>query len=136
MKELTDGSISEVKDGRILIEPHMKSAGISNGSDVLIIRSRSGFLRVIPLESEFTTQVRVSLDLNAFTQASRLVYEKIRKSEIKLLHSTGFCPMEDSCIWEGYFNISKKDNIEEFVEWLRAMDVVLAVELIYLTKNE
>ena len=134
MKELTDGSISEIRDGQISIESHMKSAGMKNGADVLIIRSRSGFLRVIPFDSGHITQVRVSLDLDSFTQASRALYERIRNSEIRLLHSTGFCPLEDSCIWEGYFNIEKKENIEEFVEWLRSMDVVLEVETLYLTK--
>ncbi len=136
MKELTEGSISQVEDGRILIEPHLESTGITNGSEVLIIRSRSGFLRVIPLEIGYTAQVRVSLDLNAFTQASRAVYEKIRNSQVRLLHSTGFCPLEDSCIWEGYFHISEKNNIEEFVSWLREMDVVYEVELIYLTTQK
>ena len=136
MKELTDGSISEIRDGLISIEPHMKSASMKNGSDVLIIRSRSGFLRVIPFDSGHIAQVRVSLDLDAFTQASRAVYEQIRNSDIRLLHSTGFCPLEDSCIWEGYFNIEQKENIEVFVEWLRSMDVVLEVEILYLTKIE
>ncbi len=136
MKEVTDGSISEIRDGQISIEPHMKSAGMENGTDVLIIRSRSGFLRVIPVDLGFIAQVRVSLDLDAFTQASRALYERIRNSEIRLLHSTGFCPLEDSCIWEGYFNIEKKENIEEFVEWLRSLDVVLEVEILYLTKME
>jgi hypothetical protein len=133
MKRLTEGSISSVQDGKISVEEYMKSAGIPEGSDVLIIRSRSGFLRVIPVHEGLAFQVRVSLDLASFTQTSRLLYETIRNMNLKLLHSTGFCPFEDSCIWEGYFLVEKRDNIEEFVEWLRGLEVVLEVDLVTLT---
>lgn len=132
MKELTSGSISTVTDGAISIQAHQMASGIENGSHVLIVRSRSGFLRVIPLDDGYTVQVRASLNLNAFTQASREVYEKIRKSGLRLLHSTGFCPLEESCIWEGYFHVSEKSKVEEFVAWLRKLDVVFEVEAIYL----
>ena len=133
MKRLTEGSISLVQDGMISIREHQKSAEIFDGSDVLIIRSRSGFLRVIPVHDGLAFQVRVSLDLASFTQTSRLLYKTIRNMNLKLLHSTGFCPFEDSCIWEGYFLVEKRDNIEEFVKWLRGLKVVLEVNLITLT---
>ena len=132
MKELTSGSISIVTEGAISIQAHQKASGIENGSHVLIVRSRSGFLRVIPLDDGYTVQVRASLNLNAFTQASREVYEKIRKTGLRLLHSTGFCPLEESCIWEGYFHVSERSKVEEFVAWLRKLDVVFEVEAIYL----
>ena len=89
-------------------------------------------MRVIPLDDGYTVQVRASLNLNAFTQASREVYEKIRKTGLRLLHSTGFCPLEESCIWEGYFHVSERSKVEEFVAWLRKLDVVFEVEAIYL----
>ncbi len=133
MKRLTEGSISQVQDGKISIKEHQDSAEVPDGSDVLIIRSRSGFLRVIPVQDGLAFQVRVSLDLASFTQTSRLLYETIRNMNLKLLHSTGFCPFEDSCIWEGYFLVGKRDNIEEFVEWLRGLEVVLEVDLVSLT---
>ncbi|MCK5152254.1 MAG: hypothetical protein KAQ65_10445 [Candidatus Thorarchaeota archaeon] len=135
MKRLTEGSISLVQDGKISIEEHQKSADIPDGSDVLVIRSRSGFLRIIPVHDGLAFQVRVSLDLASFTQTSRLLYETIRNMNLKLLHSTGFCPFEDEnyCIWEGYFLSQDRDNIEEFVEWLRGLEVVLEVDLVTLT---
>ncbi|MHA1906241.1 MAG: hypothetical protein ACW98Y_03025 [Candidatus Thorarchaeota archaeon] len=133
MKRLTEGSISSVQDGKISIKEHQQNAAILDGSDVLIIRSRSGFLRVIPVHDGLAFHVRVSLDLASFTQTSRLLYETIRNMNLKLLHSTGFCPFEDSCIWEGYFLVEKRDNIEEFVEWLRGLEVVLEVDLVTLT---
>jgi hypothetical protein len=128
MKELTSGSISIVTDGAISIRAHQEASGIENGSYVLIIRSRSGFLRVIPLEDGYTVQVRASLSLSAFAHASRKLYEQIRKAGLRLLHSTGFCPLEDSCIWEGYFHVRERSKVEEFVTWLHELDVVLEAE--------
>ncbi len=132
MKELTSGSISVVTEGAISIQAHQKASRIENGSHVLIVRSRSGFLRVIPLDNGYTVQVRASLNLNAFAQASREVYEQIRTTGLRLLHSTGFCPLEESCIWEGYFHVREKSKVEEFVAWLHKLDVVLDVEAIYI----
>ena len=133
MKRLTEGSISLVQDGKISIEEHQKSADIPDGSDVLVIRSRSGFLRVIPVHDGLAFQVRVSLDLSSFTQTSRLLYETIRNMNLRLLHSTGFCPFPRDCKWEGFFLVKDRDNIEEFIEWLRGLEVVLEVDLVTLT---
>ena len=135
MKRITEGSLSEITDGAIQIERHLGQSGLENGSRVLIIQSRSGILRVIPLVSDIVAQVRISLDLESFTIASRNVYDKIKNSQMRLLHSTGFCPLEDSCIWEGYFNLPQKNKIEEFVEWLRKMEVVREVHIDYLDTN-
>jgi len=132
MKKLTEGSVTKVEGGKISIVEHQESAAMPDEADVLIIRSRSGFLRVIPVSNGSTFQIRVSLDLTSFTQTSKTLYETIRKKNLKLLHSTGFCPFEDSCIWEGYFLVANRDNIEEFVSWLRGLEVVLEVEMISL----
>ncbi len=136
MKQLTEGSVSKITDGMISIKQHLNAIGLQDKSEVLIIRSRSGFLRVIPIISNFTVHVRVSLDLGSFTEASHILYARIRQSDIRLLHSTGFCPLEDSCLWEGYFAIQDKDKIEEFIAWLRSLDVVHEVETVYLTGDE
>ena len=133
MKKLTEGSVTQVDDGKISILEHQESALIPDGTNVLVIRSRSGFLRVIPVSQGFTYHVRVSLDLDSFTQTSRTLYETIRKKNLKLLHSTGFCPFEDSCIWEGYFLVPKRDNIEEFISWLRGLEVILDVQSLLLS---
>ncbi|MDF1538067.1 MAG: hypothetical protein P1Q69_04110 [Candidatus Thorarchaeota archaeon] len=132
MKKLTEGSVTQVESGNISIVEHQESAAIPDGTKVLIIRSRSGFLRVIPVRDGSTYHVRVSLDLASFTQTSKTLYETIRKMNMKLLHSTGFCPFEDSCIWEGYFLVADRDNIEEFISWLRGLEVVLEVEMVPL----
>lgn len=132
MKKLTDGSVTKVEGGKISIVEHQESAKIPDGTNVLVIRSRSGFLRVIPVSKGSAYQVRVSLELASFTQTSKTLYETIRKMNMKLLHSTGFCPFEDSCIWEGYFLVTNRNNIEEFVRWLRGLEVVLEVEMVPL----
>jgi ACT domain-containing protein len=133
---ITEGSLSEIEDGMIYVGDHLGQSELENGSKVLIIQSRSGILRIIPLVDEIVGQVRVSLELNSFTGASRQVYDRIKNSDIRLLHSTGFCPLEESCIWEGYFNVSDKAKLESFVDWLRNMEMVLNVEIVYLRMGE
>ncbi len=135
MKRITEGSLSEIKNGTIQIENHLGQSGLENGAKVLIIQSRSGILRVIPLVDDIVAHVRLALELDAFTTASRKVYDKIKNSEVRLLHSTGFCPLEESCVWEGYFGISEKVKIESFMDWLSKLDMVIDTDVAYLKMN-
>ncbi|MFW9907090.1 MAG: hypothetical protein ACFFEF_00835 [Candidatus Thorarchaeota archaeon] len=136
MKELTEGSISRVINGMISIRDFQESVNIQDGSVVLIVRSRSGFLRVIPISGGSACHVRVSLDLTSFTSTSRMLYDTIREMDLRLLHSTGFCPFENVCIWEGYFLVKERSNIEEFIKWLRGLNVVLEIEILPLMEKE
>ncbi len=132
LKILTHGSISLIKDGRVSITGHQETLGLLDDSYALIISSRSKFLRIITLPSEVAVMIRVSIDLESFTETARILYSEVKNRSIQILHSTGFCPLKDYCLWECYFTSVERNKVEEFIEWIRGLDAVQEAEIIYL----
>jgi hypothetical protein len=129
---LTDGVVSRVKDGMISIKTHQQSTGMTDGTSVLLIRSKSNFLRVLPVRDEVIAKVCISLKLESFVEMSKDLYEQVKQLGIHLIHSTGFCPMATECLWEGYFGDNRRDKIEDLANWLRARDSVHEVSVLIL----
>lgn len=132
MNRLTEGRVSVVKDGSIRIKGFSVDLQIKNGTHVLVIGTHSGFLRIIPIESENIAHVRVVMTLEGFRDTAKIIFDKLRKLKIALVHSTGFCPREEDCVWEGYFSVEERDKIEEFFAWIDTLDPVMNSEIIYL----
>ncbi|MHA1577065.1 MAG: hypothetical protein ACTSU3_06860 [Candidatus Thorarchaeota archaeon] len=132
LKKLTHGSISLIKDGRVSITGHQETLGLLDDSYALIISSRSKFLRIITLPSEVAVMIRVSIDLESFTETARILYSEVKNRSIQILHSTGFCPLKDYCLWECYFTSVERNKVEEFIEWIRDLDAVQEAEIVYL----
>ena len=132
LKKLTHGSISLIKDGGIKITGHQETLSLLDESHALIISSRSKFLRVIPIPSEIAVMIRVSIDLESFTETARILYSEVKNRDIQILHSTGFCPLKDHCLWECYFTANERNKVEKFIEWIRDLKAVQEAEITYL----
>ena len=132
MKRLTEGIVSVVEDGKITIGSIQDVVEIKDGSRVLVIGTKGKFLRIIPIHDSDIMLVRVNMLLNAFSETAREIFTSIKDRKMKLLHSTGLCPMKEFCVWEGYFHADNPDKIEEFTDWVKSMDSVLEVEFIHL----
>ncbi len=133
LKTLTKGKVTRVEEGKLLLGDFGLEMGINDSTPVLVIGTRSHFLRVIGLDRELVVLIRVSFSLEGFTESAKEVFSEIKKRSMDMVHSTGFCPLEDSCIWEGYFSVETNHKIEEFANWIRSHASVLDVESDYLT---
>ncbi len=132
MKKLTEGMVSVVEDGKIAIGKIQDVVEIKDGSRVLVIGTKGKFLRILPIFDSDIMIVRVNMLLNAFSETAREIFTSIKDRKMKLMHSTGLCPMKEFCVWEGYFQADNRDMIEEFTEWVKSIDSVLEVERIHL----
>ncbi len=132
MKRMTEGIVSLMESTRVNIGNLCSVVGLHDGAPVLVIATRSNFLRLIPISTRHVAQIRVSFDQNLFRQAARVVLSEIRQRELQMVHSTGFCPLKDCCIWEGYFALTTKENIDEILSWIKKQDGVLDAEVQYL----
>ncbi|NWF96795.1 MAG: hypothetical protein HXY34_11695 [Candidatus Thorarchaeota archaeon] len=133
LKELTEGLVSLVRGCSIDLKHLGSTVGLTDGSPVLIVATKSGFLRVIPVASRHIAQIRIAFTLSRFRHSAHSLLSLIRGREMQMVHSTGFCPMHDRCIWEGYFLAGERDKIEELCALVRKMDDVLGVEVTYLS---
>ncbi|TFF92318.1 hypothetical protein EU545_01270 [Candidatus Thorarchaeota archaeon] len=133
LKTLTRGTVTTFDNGHLRLGSFARKMGIADGDPVLVIGTKSRFLRVIGVESNLVVLIRVSYALEGFSDSAREVFTEIKNRSIEMVHSTGFCPLEDSCIWEGYFSPETKDKIEKFASWIRSRHSVLGVETEYLT---
>ncbi|TFG10903.1 hypothetical protein EU538_00410 [Candidatus Thorarchaeota archaeon] len=133
LKTLTKGRLTEVRDGHLLLGSFASDMDIDDGSSVLVIGTKSRFLRVIGVDRDLVVLIRVSFSLEGFTESAKEVFSEIKSRSIAMVHSTGFCPFEDSCVWEGYFSPEPKDNIEELARWIEKRPSVLGVEIERLT---
>ncbi len=127
MKSLTDATVTRLKDGSIHLKGLEKSIGLDTNGYVLLIGTASKFIRVLPLQKDRAILVRVSFAIDEFPKIAREVLRRLKALDLKLIHSTGFCPLETECIWEGYFEYESQRKIDEFVEWLRGQEVVYDV---------
>ena len=132
MIRLTEGSISTVDNGTIDISAVKDYISLEEGATVLVIGTRSRFIRVIPIKEKQIALIRLRMDLEGFADIGRMIFQSIRNRSLELVHSTGFCPIKDECYYEGYFTVGQRDNIEEFVAWVRTLASILHVELAYL----
>ncbi|MHA2360943.1 MAG: hypothetical protein ACXAB6_03330 [Candidatus Thorarchaeota archaeon] len=132
MKKLTEGIVSVVENGTIAIRKIQDVVEIKDGSRVLVIGTKGKFLRILPIHDSDVMLVRVNMLLNAFSETAREIFTSIKERKMKLLHSTGLCPMKEFCVWDGYFQADNQEKIEEFTEWVKSMESVLEVEFIHL----
>lgn len=79
--------------------------------------------------------VRVAMDLESFTETARTLYSEVKQRDIEILHSTGFCPFDEYCLWESYFSADDHNKIEEFINWIRGLKPVQELEITYLRKD-
>ncbi|TXT57648.1 MAG: hypothetical protein BAJATHORv1_10351 [Candidatus Thorarchaeota archaeon] len=136
MKHLTESIMSSVENQSIGIRDISDWLGIVDGQKVLVIGTRSEFLRIYPIAESEVVLVRVALTLEGFRTSARTIIDKMRTIDLHLIHSTGFCPLQDYCVWEGYFAISLRDKIEEFSDWVREQSPVIDIELKYLSSEQ
>ncbi|MHA1960159.1 MAG: hypothetical protein ACW99U_08015 [Candidatus Thorarchaeota archaeon] len=129
---LTEGVVTEVNNGMVDIARLLSSAGFKDGSRVLVVSTKSGFLRVIPVSTREISLIRMRLALSGFPDNGRYVFEEMKKRGLEIVHSTGFCPISEECFYEGYFLTRQRNKIEEFSEWLEGLDSMLSVEVSYL----
>lgn len=132
MKELTKGILSTVTDGKIDLGELQNDVDIKEGESILLIGTRSKFIRLIPIEAPEIALLRVCITIDSFEDASRLLLTRMRELKLRLIHSTGFCPLSDRCIWEGYFSGFPEKKMEEFRAWLDKLDMVLETDLHHL----
>ncbi|MBS3793877.1 MAG: hypothetical protein KGY80_03225 [Candidatus Thorarchaeota archaeon] len=132
MKELTKGILSTVTDGKIDLGELQSDVDIKEGESILLIGTRSKFIRLIPIEAPEIALLRVYITIDSFEDASRLLLTRMRELKLRLIHSTGFCPLSDRCIWEGYFSGFPEKKMEEFRAWLDKLDMVLETDLHHL----
>ena len=135
LRKLTNGTISFVDKGRISIIEHQQNNDYSDESNVLIISSKSKFLRVIPVPEGPVLMIRVALDLESFTDTARALYSEVKQRGIQILHSTGYCPFDEYCLWESYFSAEHQKKIEEFINWIRELKPVQDIEITYFKKE-
>ncbi|MBD3406680.1 MAG: hypothetical protein GF411_11245 [Candidatus Lokiarchaeota archaeon] len=136
MKHLTESVISLVDSQSIDIKGIGDFTGFTDQQKVLVIGTRSEFLRVYRVKESEVVLLRVALTLDGFRTSARSIIEKMRNIDLHLIHSTGFCPLRDYCVWEGYFEISLREKIEVFHAWVREQPSVIDIELKYLTSNK
>jgi len=132
VKELTKGILSTVTDGKIDLGELQNDVDIKEGESILLIGTRSKFIRLIPIEAPEIALLRVCITIDSFEDASRLLLKRMRELKLRLIHSTGFCPLSDRCIWEGYFSGFPEKKMEEFRAWLDKLDMVLETDLHHL----
>jgi hypothetical protein len=132
VKELTKGILSTVTDGKIDLGELQNDVDIKEGESILLIGTRSKFIRLIPIEAPEIALLRVCITIDSFEDASRLLLTRMRELKLRLIHSTGFCPLSDRCIWEGYFSGFPEKKMEEFRAWLDKLDMVLETDLHHL----
>ncbi|UCE09825.1 MAG: hypothetical protein JSW61_12760 [Candidatus Thorarchaeota archaeon] len=119
-------------DGTVDISGVASYVGLEEGSKVLVVSTKSGFLRVIPVSTPEISIVRMRMALNGFPEIGRYVFEEMKKRKLELVHSTGFCPISEECVYEGYFLSTQRNEIEEFSKWLESLDSMLSVEVTHL----
>ncbi|MHA1636418.1 MAG: hypothetical protein ACTSUB_00240 [Candidatus Thorarchaeota archaeon] len=135
LRKLTNGTVSLVDNGVISIVAHQQERDYSDQSNVLVISSKSKFLRVIPIPEGPVLMIRVAMDLELFTETARTLYSEVKQRDIEILHSTGFCPFDEYCLWESYFSAEDQNKIEEFINWIRGLKPVQELEITYLKKE-
>ncbi|MHA1928200.1 MAG: hypothetical protein ACTSV2_06445 [Candidatus Thorarchaeota archaeon] len=135
LRKLTNGTVSLVDNGVISIVAHQQERDYSDQSNVLVISSKSKFLRVIPIPEGPVLMIRVAMDLELFTETARTLYSEVKQRDIEILHSTGFCPFDEYCLWESYFSAEDPNKIEEFINWIRGLKPVQELEITYLKKE-
>ncbi len=128
LKHLTTSVVSRLQDGNLDLRGVADAVGIKSGSHVLLVGNRSGTIRIIPLESGSAIELRVEFSLTAFPESARKVLAKVKQFGLSILHSTGFCPVEDCCIWEAFFEGPHESRVDELVAWLNEQDAVMNVE--------
>ncbi|MCF2136047.1 MAG: hypothetical protein K9W43_02305 [Candidatus Thorarchaeota archaeon] len=133
MKSLTTAKVSTIKDGAIHLKGLEQVLGIGAENKVLLIGTASKFIRVIPLKGPRVIQIHASFSSSDFSDAARSVLQKLKALGMSMVHSTGFCPIDDACFWEGFFEDVYGDRIDEFVNWLREQNAVLEVTINTLT---
>ncbi len=133
MNSLTTARVSIIKDGSIDLKGLEEAIGISPTSNALLIGTASKFIRIIPIHSSSILHVRVSFSGHDFSNAARGVLQKLKNLGVSMVHSTGFCPIADACLWEGFFEGTYKSKIDEFVSWLKDQELVLEVETFTLS---
>jgi hypothetical protein len=133
VRELTEGVVSRVVNGKIDLKGLQKSMGIKTNSAVLIVGTRSTFLRVILLPAAEVAHISVSLSLVGFKDTAREMLNGIKQRNLQIVHSTGFCPLQDVCIWEGYFVVDDRKVVEELSTWIGQLKKIKGVQLSYLT---
>ncbi|TFG13973.1 hypothetical protein EU537_04540 [Candidatus Thorarchaeota archaeon] len=129
IRRLTKGTISEIDEGSISISDHMKELKIEKGTRMLLISSKSNFIRVIPIGEGIPSLLRVSLSLNLFAKSAKVLYTHIKDEGLNIIHSTGFCPLEEYCVWEGYFLLSSSDELSHLIDWFNKQEGVLNTEV-------
>lgn len=132
MKKLTNGILATVLDGKISLGALQNDVGLKEGETVLLIGTRSNFIRLIPVQNSEISLLRVCVMVSSFEEVSHLLLKRMRELKLRLIHSTGFCPLSDKCVWEGYFSRKPEDKMEDFRGWLDQLDVVLETELHHL----
>ncbi|MHA1882521.1 MAG: hypothetical protein ACTSUO_05695 [Candidatus Thorarchaeota archaeon] len=135
LRKLTNGTVSLVDNGVISIVAHQQERDYSDQSNVLVISSKSKFLRVIPIPEGPVLMIRVAMDLELFTETARTLYSEVKQRDIEILHSTGFCPFDEYCLWESYFSAEDQNKIGEFINWIRGLKPVQELEITYLKKE-
>ncbi|MHA1215812.1 MAG: hypothetical protein ACTSPX_00605 [Candidatus Thorarchaeota archaeon] len=129
MKSLTIAKVSQVRGGHIDLHGLEEVLGVHDGGEVLLVGTSSKFIRVIPVSSSAVIMLRVAFYLSDFAVSARQVLKVLKGMGVSMIHSTGFCPMDDYCLWEGFFESHFETQISQFVEWLKSHDTVLDVEL-------
>ncbi len=135
LRKLTNGTVSLVDNGTVSIIEHQKENDYSDQSNVLIISSKSKFLRIIPIPEGSVLMIRVAMDLESFTETARTLYSEVKQRDIKILHSTGFCPFDEYCLWESYFSVPNQNTMDEFINWIRGLEPVQEIEITHLKRE-
>ena len=129
IRRLTKGTISLIDQGSISISGHMKKLNIENGTRMLLISSKSNFIRAISLGEGTPALLRVSLSLDLFAKSAKVLYAHIKEEGLNIVHSTGFCPLEEYCVWEGYFLLSSSNELSRLIDWFDEQEGVLNTEV-------
>ncbi|MHA1247921.1 MAG: hypothetical protein ACTSPE_11385 [Candidatus Thorarchaeota archaeon] len=129
MKSLTIAKVSQLRGGHINLHGLEEVLGVPDGGQVLLVGTSSKFIRVIPVSGSAVLMLRVAFRLSDFAVSARQVLKVLKGMGVSMIHSTGFCPMDEYCLWEGFFESDFETQISQFVEWLKSHDAVLDVEL-------
>ncbi len=129
IRRLTRGTISPIDQDSISISGHMEELNIEKGTRMLLISSKSNFIRAIPLGEGTPTLLRVSLRLDLFAKSAKVLYDHIKDEGLNIVHSTGFCPLEEYCVWEGYFLLSSSNELSSLIDWFDEQEGILNTEV-------
>ncbi len=132
MRRMTKGIVTQLQSTRVDLGDLGSMVGLHDGIPVLVIATKSNFLRLIPIPSRHVAQLCVAFDLDLFRESARVVLSEIRRRDLQMVHSTGFCPLKDCCVWEGYFAFDASESVESLMNWVRSQSGVLDVEVQYL----